>query len=90
MSIVQNEYHKCEAKITDWTNLNNIKRSICQKTASFTCIHCNKHFCMNCMYLLCNVCYEYLVCFTCGITHVKTNGTHYLDSKQYCTRCLYN
>ena len=86
---MQNKY-KCEAKITNWTDLKNIKYNVCEKKAPFICIHCNKHFCIDDMYLMCDICYEYLTCYPCGIPYMKNNGSYYLNSKQYCIRCKQN
>lgn len=51
----------------------------CGKNAPYTCIYCNKHFCIDCMYLLCSKCHMEISCFWCGcpIKH----------QKNYCSGC---
>lgn len=59
---------------------------MCGKDAPYICIKCNKYFCIDDMYLMCDVCFEYIMCFRCGFNYKYIKGTWNL-TKNYCLKC---
>jgi len=54
----------------------------------YECEICNKHFCINCMYLICCVCNNNFTCFWCGSHFKHTNNISYLDEEKLkCIKC---
>lgn len=74
----------CEAKMSIISQ--NTVQSVtnCGTKADYVCIFCKKHYCINCMYLMCEKCHEYLTCFWCRI-HKQPNS--YLLSCEFCIVC---
>ncbi|QKF94540.1 hypothetical protein QKU48_gp1082 [Fadolivirus algeromassiliense] len=75
----------CEAKCQDMSNPDK-GIFLCGKSAPYTCIYCMKHFCIDCMYLLCDGCHKEISCFHCGFPiKYEVDGTKL--AKHYCNEC---
>lgn len=89
MSKLLQMQNKCEAETGKWTNPKNITYSLCGTKAEYICIFCNKQFCVDCMYLMCNQCHKYLSCYMCSHSH-KQKNSYLLKSDEYCSDCKSN
>ena len=38
----------------------------CNKNAEYYCIYCDKNLCVDCAYLICEICGKYVACYSCG------------------------
>ena len=65
-------------------NCNDWKEQICGKNATYICAYCNKHFCINDMYLMCKKCHMYVTCHACGILHKKIAVNYCIDVDHIC------
>jgi hypothetical protein len=69
--------HMCEAQCCYVSEPGKV--FLCGKEALYVCKFCHKHFCIDCMYLLCDQCYREISCFWCGFS-LK-------HQKHYCSNC---
>ena len=71
----------CEAQC-DYPLQPNKGRENCGQKVSNTCQYCEKNFCIDCMYLLCDQCHIEISCFWCGFPRKS--------QKNYCSKCQLN
>ncbi len=73
--------YTCEAEGQYANDLTNTIH-LCGKRAPYSCIFCNKRFCIDDMYILCDRCHNEISCYRCGypIKH----------EKHYCVNCTKN
>lgn len=71
----------CETKFTKSEG-----KYLCGNEAPYFCIFCEKKFCINCMYLLCEICHKEISCFACYIYFL--NGCSRKHQKNYCLNCF--
>lgn len=59
----------------------------CGNHAEYFCIYCNKRFCVDDIYLVCEVCHISFGCFQCGYPKKYEDGELFKYAKQYCRNC---
>lgn len=74
----------CEAEYRNTKDPDKIL--LCSKIAPYLCIFCNKNFCIDCMYLLCDNCHQEISCFLCGYP-IKYEDSGAKLAKHYCNAC---
>jgi len=54
----------------------------------YKCEICNKKFCVNCIYLYCSTCNNFVTCFWCGTNYKHKNNISYLEKVNIkCAKC---
>jgi len=75
----------CQGKgchVTKNSNLNSIFGKF------YGCEICNAEFCVNCMYLYCSTCNNFVNCFWCGTNYKHKNNISYLEKENIkCAKC---
>ena len=56
---------------------NTKKQNSCNANAPYICIYCKKHYCIDCVYIMCKKCSIPLTCFHCGFKN--KNEIHYCN-----------
>lgn len=65
-------------------NYNDWKTQICGKNATHICVYCDKHFCIDDMYLMCKKCHKYVTCYVCGNLYKKMSINYCIDVNHAC------
>ena len=54
----------------------------------YKCFLCNHLFCVNCMYMFCNKCNDFISCYKCGHPWLKERGKDAMDKDIFCKECV--
>ena len=69
----------CGAKYNEYNECNN--------PAEYICSCCNKNYCVNDMYLMCDKCYKYVLCYSCGRDRMYEAIKYCVNADKYCKYC---
>lgn len=54
----------------------------------YKCTLCSGLFCVNCMYVFCNKCNRYFMCFWCGYPWLQERKMNVMDPNIFCGECI--